>query len=66
VLRPPVFLAQEVGCSLGGSQVLLRALPAKPKGEVVTPLSLILGEQVDPAYRWFSVRDGNAPGRRLG
>ncbi|MBP6655789.1 MAG: hypothetical protein KA182_13090 [Propionivibrio sp.] len=55
-----------MGRSLDGGQVLLRALPAKPKGEVVTPLSLILGEQLDPAYRWFSVRDGNAPGRRLG
>ncbi len=66
MLRSPVFLAQKMGRSLDGGQVLLRALPAKPKGEVVTPLSLILGEQLDPAYRWFSVRDGNAPGRRLG
>ena len=51
MLRSPVFLAQEVGRSLDGSQVLLRALPEKSQGEAVTTLCLVLDEMViGPAF----------------
>jgi deoxyribodipyrimidine photolyase-related protein len=48
-----------MGCGLGGGQILLRALPTKPEGKVMTTLRLILGDQLNPEHGWFAAPDDN-------
>jgi hypothetical protein len=42
-----------MGLSLGGGQILLRALPTESQGKVMTTLRIILGDQLNPEHGWF-------------